>query len=108
MHQIVSQKKPAFDAAMDRLAKDLSSLRTGRANPALIDSVKVVAYDSMMDLNAVASISVQDAKTLLIKPWDKGLLQAIEKGVRDANLGVSPAVDGEVVRIALPSMTEEN
>jgi ribosome recycling factor len=108
MHTLVTQKKPAFDAALDRLAEDLSSLRTGRATPALVEHVKVVAYDSVMELNTVASITAQDARTLVIQPWDKGLLQAIEKGIRDANLGVSPAVDGEIVRLVMPMMTEEN
>lgn len=108
MHSLVIQKKPAFDAAMDRLAEGLSSLRTGRATPALVEHVKVTAYDSVMELNTVASITSQDAKTLVIQPWDKSLLQAIEKGIRDANLGISPAVDGEIVRIVMPAMTEEN
>lgn len=108
MHVLITQKKPAFDAALDRLAEDLSSLRTGRATPALVEHVKVTAYDSVMELNTIASITAQDAKTLIIQPWDKGLLQAIEKGIRDAALGIAPAVDGAVVRITLPQMTEEN
>lgn len=108
MHPFVTGKQPGYRAVIDHLQKELSSLRTGRASPALVEDVKVVAYDSLMDLKGVASIGVQDAKTLIIEPWDKSLLQAIEKAIRDADLGVSPSVDGQVVRISLPQMTEEN
>jgi ribosome recycling factor len=108
MHPFVTSKQPAYRAVIDHLQKELAGLRTGRASPALVEDVKVMAYDSVMDLKGVASIGVQDAKTIVIEPWDKSLLQAIEKGIRDADLGVSPVVDGQVVRISLPQMTEEN
>lgn len=108
MHPFVSQKQGAFQAVIGHLQKGLSSLRTGRANPAMLENVVVMAYDTTMDLKGVASITVADAKTLVIEPWDKTLLQAIEKGIRDADIGVSPAVDGERVRLNLPPMTEEN
>jgi ribosome recycling factor len=108
MHPFVTSKAPAYRAVIDHLQKELSSLRTGRASPALVEGVQVMAYDSLMELKGVASIGVQDAKTILIEPWDKSLLQAIEKGIRDADLGVSPVVDGQAVRISLPQMTEEN
>lgn len=93
---------------MDHLNKELGSLRTGRATPTLVENVVVNAYGSNMDLKGVASIRATDAKTLVIEPWDKGLLQSIEKAIRDADLGFSPAIDGSLVRINLPAMTEEN
>jgi ribosome recycling factor len=108
MHQLLGDKKPAFQAAIDHLQKELSTLRTGRANPALVEDVKVTAYDSTMDLKSMASINVPDAQTLSIEPWDKSLLQTIEKAIRDANLGLSPAVDGSIIRISMPPMTEDN
>lgn len=108
MHPFLSQKKSLFDGHIDRLAKELSGLRTGRASPALVEQVKVSAYDSMMELNALASITVQDARTLLIQPWDKGLAQAIEKAIRESGLGLNPSADGGAIRITLPQMTEEN
>lgn len=108
MHPILNEKKPDYQSAIDWLAKELSSLRTGRATPALVEDVSVKAYDSTMDLKSVASISAQDAQTLVIDPWDKSLLQAIEKAIRDADLGVSPAIDGEILRINMPPMTEDN
>ena len=108
MHPFVGQKNAAFRAVIDHLQKELSSVRTGRAHPAMLENVGVMAYDSAMDLKSVASITVADAKTLVIEPWDKSLLMAIEKGIRDADIGVNPAVDGERVRLNLPPMTEEN
>jgi ribosome recycling factor len=108
MHPFLLSQKEDFQSVLDHLQKDLNALRTGRASPALVEDVKVQAYGSIMDVKSVASIAAQDAKTLLIDPWDKTLTQAIEKGIREANLGFNPVVDGSVVRISLPQMTEEN
>lgn len=94
--------------AIDHLHEELGSLRTGRASPALVENVTIMAYGAPMELKGVASITVSDAKTIVIEPWDKSLLQAIEKGIRDADIGINPAVDGQLVRISLPQMTEEN
>jgi ribosome recycling factor len=90
------------------LQKELNTLRTGRATPALVEDVRVSAYDSIMELKGLASIAIQDAKTLLIDPWDKTLLQAIEKGIRDSGSGLSPVTDSDKIRIVMPMMTEEN
>jgi ribosome recycling factor len=108
MHALLSRKKPDFEAAIDHLQKELGGLRTGRATPALVEDISVSAYDAMMEIKGLASIQSQDAKTLIIDPWDKGLLRNIEKGIRDAGVGLSPVVDGTVIRIVMPSMTEEN
>lgn len=108
MHPILVEKKPAYDAVLDHLGKELNALRTGRASPALVENVMIMAYDAPMDLKSVASISVPDARTLAIQPWDKSLIQAIEKGIRDANIGLNPTVDGDTVRLSMPQMTEEN
>lgn len=108
MHAVLNQKKPSFDAAIDQLYKELSALRTGRATPALVEDIPVNAYDATMEIKGLASIQVQDSKTLVIDPWDKGLIRNIEKGIRDAGIGVSPVVDGTVIRIMMPPMTEDN
>lgn len=107
MHPFVQDKKTEFQAAIDHLQSELASLRTGRATPQLVENIRVEAYGSAMELKSMASINVQDAKTIVIEPWDKSLLQAIEKAIRDADIGISPAVDGQIVRINLPQMTEE-
>lgn len=108
MHIFLSANKPQFDTVLDHLHKELGTLRTGRATPQLVEDVRVNAYDSIMELKGLASIAIQDAKTIIIEPWDKGLIQAIEKAIRDSGTGLSPATDGGVIRIMLPSMTEEN
>ena len=108
MHPLLTAYKPLFQAAIEHFRKELASLRTGRATPALVEDVKVPAYDTYMELKGVATIHVLDAKTLIIEPWDAALLRAIEKAIRDADVGLNPAIDGKVVRIVLPMMTEEN
>lgn len=108
MHALLSQKKPDFEAVIDHLHKELGGLRTGRATPTLVEDISVSAYDALMEIKGLASIQVQDAKTLIIDPWDKSLLKNIEKGIRDVGVGLSPVVDGTVIRIVMPSMTEDN
>ena len=108
MHALLTEKKTQFEAAIENLHKELSVLRTGRATPALVEDIQVSAYDSVMEIKGLSSISAQDAKTLIITPWDKSMLQAMEKGVRDADIGLSPIVDGDHIRVVMPQMTEEN
>lgn len=90
------------------LKGELSQLRTGRATPALVENIMVDAYGAPMAVKGVASISVTDAKSLAIEPWDKSLMKAIEDGIRNSGLGINPVNDGKVVRIVMPPMTEEN
>ncbi len=107
MHPQILEKKRTFDAALDHLQKELAGLRTGRAHAGLVESIPVKAYDATMEIKSLASISVPDAKTIVIDPWDKSVVQAIEKGIRDADIGISPAVDGGVIRVNIPATTEE-
>ncbi len=83
-------------------------MRGGRANSALVESVKVEAYNSNMELKSLASISIPDAKTIQIEPWDKTVVKEIEKALIAANLGMTPNVAGTVIRLNMPPMTEEN
>lgn len=108
MHSILIQKKSAFEAAIDHLHKEFGGLRTGRATPALVEDIPVAAYDTRMELKGLASIQVQDARTLVIEPWDKNLTKNIEKAIHEADLGFHPIVDGSIIRIVMPLMTEEN
>lgn len=104
----LSDHKPRFEKVVDHLKKELSSLRTGRANPVVLDTVKVETYGSMMDIKSLASVSVPDAATLIIEPWDASAIKDIEKGIIAANIGLNPVVDGKRIRISMPKMTEEN
>lgn len=90
------------------LKQELSQLRTGRATPALVENITVDAYGAPMAVKGVASISVTDAKSLAIEPWDKSLMKAIEEGIRNSGLGINPVNDGKMIRIVMPPMTEEN
>lgn len=108
MHTFLTTKKSDFQATVDHFQKELSTLRTGRATPALVEDISVSAYDSTMEIRGLASINIPDSRTIVIEPWDKGLIQNIEKGIRDAGVGLSPVVDGQVLRVMIPQMTEEN
>lgn len=89
------------------LKKEYSSIRTGQASPAILDSVKVESYGSLMPLNQVSSITTEDAKTIRVSPWDSGLIKVIEKTITDAGLGVSLVTDEKGVRVIFPDLTSE-
>jgi ribosome recycling factor len=100
--------------AVDRMAKcvtafrnDLKKLRTGRAQPSLVEHLKVEYYGNEVPLNQVASINVEDARTLAVSPWDRNMVQVIEKAILKSDLGLTPATAGTVIRIPLPPLTEE-
>ncbi len=96
-----------FQDAIDFLKLDLSSLRTGRATPALVENVQVEAYGARTALVGLASISIPDSRTIVIEPWDKSILKDIEKGIQEAKIGLNPVVQGKLIRVSLPSLTEE-
>ncbi len=108
MHAVIEEQRPKFAKAVEYLQGELSSIRTGRATPALVEDLMVEAYGAQTPIKGLASINVPDSKTLVIDPWDKGVIKDIEKAVRDADLGISPAVDSNVIRLVMPEMTEEN
>ncbi len=100
--------------AMARMAKcvqtfqsDLKKLRTGRAHPSLIEHLKVDYYGSEVPLQQVASISVEEGRTLVVSPWEKSLVQAVEKAIHKSDLGLNPSTAGTVIRITMPPLTEE-
>jgi ribosome recycling factor len=89
------------------LGHNLAKLRTGRAHPSLLESITVIYYGNSTPLNQMANITVEDARTLCITPWDKSGIQAIDKAIRSSDLGLNPAVSGNVIRVPLPALTEE-
>lgn len=96
-----------MDGAITALQSDLSGLRTGRASANLLDSVMVPAYGSSMPLNQVASVAVLDARTLSVNVWDKSVVGAADKAIRESGLGLNPVVDGTMLRIPIPVLNEE-
>ncbi len=93
--------------AVESLKSDLSGLRTGRANAALLDPVVVEVYGSMMPLNQVATVSAPEPRMLSVQVWDRSNLTAVEKGIAKANLGLNPMIDGQTLRLPLPDLTQE-
>lgn len=104
---VLKDSETRMGKTMDALHNHLGSIRTGRANPAMIENIQVEAYGSMMPLNQVASISVPEARMLMIQPWDKGSIKAIEKAIMSSDLGITPNNDGTVIRLSIPMLTEE-
>lgn len=96
-----------MNAAIDWLGGEYGGIRTGQAAPGLLDSIKVENYGAMMNLNQVGSISVEDARTLRISPWDSGSIAAIERAITEADLGVSVATDSSGLRVIFPELTSE-
>jgi ribosome recycling factor len=93
--------------AIDALQRDLGSIRTGRASPTLVERLTVDYYGSSTPLNQLAGISVPEPRLLVIQPWDRGSMPAIEKAILKSELGLNPTNDGQVIRIAVPALTEE-
>jgi len=96
-----------FEKSIEFLRQDISSLRTGRATPALVEDIIVEAYGTKQPLKAVASISVADAKTINVDPWDKSLSQAVEIAIRNSDVGINPVNDGKLIRLPLPDLNAE-
>jgi len=107
INELSSKARKKMDDIMSFLKRDLDSISTGRANPALLDTVKVEAYGDFMPLLQVASISIPDASTIAVQAWDKTMVKPIEKAIINANLGFNPMIDGQVLRISIPKLSEE-
>lgn len=103
----MDQVKQRMESAVDSLHKEFAGLRTGRASTAILDPVRVDAYGSVMPLNQVGSVSVPEPRLLTVQVWDKGLVKAVEKGIRDSGLGLNPQPDGALIRIPVPELSQE-
>ena len=107
VNDIKETAKKRMDGVIDQLNTNLSSVRTGRDNAMILDRVKAEYYGTLTPVNQMAAIKTPDAHTLVIEPWDKSSLGAIEAAIMNANLGVNPNNDGQVIRLPFPSLTEE-
>ncbi len=106
-HKVMKEAESRMQKSIDSFKQDMSKLRTGRAHPSLLDHVRVDYYGSDMPLNQVASITVGDARTLLVSPWERKMIPLIEKAIMTSDLGLNPSTSGDVIRIPLPLLTEE-
>ena len=107
VEDIKKDAKTRMGKSVEVLKHELTKLRTGRAHTSLLDHVTVSYYGSDVPLNQVASVSVGDARTLLVQPWEKKIVPDVEKAIMNADLGLNPATAGEVIRVPLPPLTEE-
>jgi ribosome recycling factor len=108
MNEYIEILEGDFTKAIDFFEKEIAQLRTGRANPNMLEGIQVEAYGVQTPLNGVANINVADGQSLLIAPWDKSVIKDVEKAIVDADLGVGVVNEGEKLRLTVPKMTEEN
>jgi ribosome recycling factor len=107
MHQLIKDAKGRMDKTIETLRSELAKIRTGKATTVLLDSIKVEYYGNMVPLNQVGNVSVLDAHTLAITPWEKQMVQIIDKAILEANLGLNPISDGTNLKIPIPPLNEE-
>jgi len=105
--QILKDARAGMDKAIEAAKRDFAGVRSGRATPNMLDSIKVEAYGTLVPLNQVAAVSAPEPRILLVTPFDKGLAKVIEKSIRESDLGLDPAHNAGVIRVPLPSMNEQ-
>jgi ribosome recycling factor len=104
---IKSSTEQKMQQSLESFKQALTKIRTGRANPGLLDTVQVDYYGAMVPVSQVANVSLLDARTISVSPWEKGMGAKIEKAIRDSDLGLNPATQGDLIRVPMPAMTEE-
>ncbi len=104
---VINELKSRMDKTLDDLRRDFARIRTGRANISLLDGIRVDYYGSSTPLNGVANMTVADPRLIVVKPFDRSMLPTIEKAIREANIGINPMNDGQVIRLPIPPLTEE-
>ena len=106
-HEALTAIEPKMHRAVEAMERDFAGIRTGRASTALVERIMVDYYGAQTPLNQLAGISTPDAHLIVIQPWDRSVLSAIEKSIRESDLGLNPSNDGNVVRLSIPPLTEE-
>lgn len=107
IEDVLAESERKMTKAVEALKKDLSGIRTGRASPALIERLPIEYYGATTPLNQLAGISAPEPRLLVVQPWDRSAMGAIEKGILKSELGLNPTNDGKVIRLAIPTLTEE-
>ncbi|MEM6343229.1 MAG: ribosome recycling factor [Bacteroidota bacterium] len=107
VQSVIEEAEMGMDASIEHLVSELQKIRAGKASPAMLEGVKVDYYGSMVPVSQVANVSAADARMLTVTPWEKNMIPVIEKAIRDANLGLNPGSDGDMVRVPIPALTEE-
>jgi ribosome recycling factor len=107
INDIITDSEDGMKKAVDSFKRDLQKIRTGRANTAMLDGIKVDYYGTPTPVNQVASVQVVDARLITVKPWEKNMLPIIDKAIRASDLGINPVADSELVRLPIPPLTQE-
>lgn len=107
MHDHIHSLEERMKSSVEALKREFQSIRTGRANPAILDGVFVNAYGGRMPLNQLSNINVPDARMLTVQVWDKTMVKAVEKAIIDSDLGINPVTEGEVIRLPMPDLSQE-
>jgi ribosome recycling factor len=107
VNDVLNDLKSNMDGTLDSLKRELAKRRTGRANVAILDGIRVDYYGTKSPLNQVASVQVPDPRLITIKPWEKSMVSVIEKAIQQSNIGLTPSSDGELIRIPIPPLTEQ-
>jgi ribosome recycling factor len=105
--QILKDAKTAMDKGVEAAKREFASVRSGKASPAMLDTVKVEMYGQFMAMNQSASVSAPEPRLLVVTPFDKGQIKAVEKAIRESNLGLDPSIQGHIIRVPLPAMNEQ-
>lgn len=104
---VLSELESAIEKSQDALRRELGKLRTGRAHPGMLDSIKVDYYGATTPIAQMANVSVPEPRMLTVKPWDKSTVQAVDKAIRESDLGLNPQTDGDLIRVPIPVLSEE-
>jgi len=107
INDIKNEARERMEKSLEALTHNFNKIRTGRAHPSLIDHIQVSYYGTPTPLKQVANISAEDARTLLVQPWDKGMVTAVDKAIRESDLGLNPSTAGMTIRVPMPPLTEE-
>lgn len=107
LEDVIKELRQSADKSIEALRRDLAKVRTGRAHPSMLDGIRVDYYGASTPLNQMANIAVPEPRMLTIKPWDKSTVKAVDKAIREGDLNLNPQVDGDLLRIPIPALTEE-
>ena len=107
VEKLKKEVRAKMEKSLEALRHELSQIRTGRASPALLDAIRVEYYGTMVPITHIANVSAPEARLLVVQPWDKSTLPAIEKAILSSDLGITPSNDGNVIRLSIPPLTEE-
>ncbi|MBK6515489.1 MAG: ribosome recycling factor [Polyangiaceae bacterium] len=107
LDDVLKEMRASADKSLESLRRDLVKVRTGRAHPSMLDGIRVDYYGASTPLSQMANINVPEPRMMTVKPWDKGQVKAVDKAIREGDLGLNPQVDGDVIRLPIPALTEE-